>query len=331
MIRPSRPGLNVFPSQFGLLITRPDCYRFPVSVAKASKTRVDARAQSMAKKKKSKVDENWPVKSYLNTDFLGSADARPVRVLCEFIEPANRLRRQKVNHLITMYGSARTLTPADAENKLKELRRKARGRSSNKAQREAISAARRQVTMSRYYEDAALLAEKLTRWSAKIADPRRQFVICSGGGPGIMEAANRGAERAGGRSVGLNISLPFEQLPNPYQTPELAFEFHYFFIRKFWFVYLSKGIVAFPGGFGTMDEFFELLTLVQTQKIKKPMPTILFGSEYWNDILNFDGFVKWGTISPKDLKLFRIMDDVDEAFDFLKKELTKHYLRPSRR
>jgi len=285
----------------------------------------------MAKKKKSKVDANWPVKSYLNTDFMGSADARPVRVLCEFIEPANRLRRQKVNHLITMYGSARTLTPADAENKLKELRRKARGRSSNKALREAISAARRQVTMSRYYEDAALLAEKLTRWSAKIADPRRQFVICSGGGPGIMEAANRGAERAGGRSVGLNISLPFEQLPNPYQTPELAFEFHYFFIRKFWFVYLSKGIVAFPGGFGTMDEFFELLTLVQTQKIKKPMPTILFGSEYWNDILNFDGFVKWGTISPKDLKLFRIIDDVDEAFAFLKKELTKHYLRPTRR
>lgn len=285
----------------------------------------------MSKKKQTKIDENWPVRSYHNADFLKSADARHVRVLCEFIEPANRLRRQKVQHLITMYGSARTPTPADAENALNKLRAKARGRKADKALRDQISAARRQVTMSRYYEDAALLAEKLTRWSAKIPDPRRQFVICSGGGPGIMEAANRGAARAGGRSVGLNISLPFEQLPNPYQTPELAFEFHYFFIRKFWFVYLSKGIVAFPGGFGTMDEFFELLTLVQTQKIKKAMPIVLFGSEYWNDILNFDGFIKWGTISPKDLKLFRVIDDVDEAFQYLKKELTRHYLRSGRR
>jgi hypothetical protein len=160
-----------------------------------------------------------------------------------------------------------------------------------------------------------------------LRDQRKRFLICSGGGGGIMEAANLGAGKAGGTSIGLNISLPMEQLPNRYQTRELSFEFHYFFIRKFWFFYLAKALVAFPGGFGTMDELFELLTLVQTRKTKKYMPIVIYGKEYWNRILNFDALVETGTISEKDLQIFRFFDDVDSAFEYLKEELTKHYVR----
>jgi uncharacterized protein (TIGR00730 family) len=181
--------------------------------------------------------------------------------------------------------------------------------------------------MSHYYEDAIRLSEKLTRWSLGIRDRRRRFLICSGGGGGIMEAANRGARKAGGTSIGLNISLPMEQTPNRYQSRDLSFEFHYFFIRKFWFFYLAKALVAFPGGFGTMDELFELLTLVQTKKTRKYMPIILYGKEYWHRVLNFDALVEAGTIEAEDLKIFRYFDDVDVTFEYLKDELTKHYVR----
>jgi len=191
--------------------------------------------------------------------------------------------------------------------------------------KEKFEQAQRGLIMSRYYEDAALLAEKLTRWSLSIENPAKRFYICSGGGPGIMEAANRGAQNAGGPSIGLNISLPFEQTPNPFQTRELSFEFHYFFVRKYWFFYLGKALVIFPGGFGTMDELFELLTLVQTQKTKKYMPIILYGSEYWNELINFNALVKWGTINREDLNLFHFFDDVDSAFEFLRDELLKLY------
>jgi uncharacterized protein (TIGR00730 family) len=266
-------------------------------------------------------DEDWPLKAYCNPVFLNSADARAIRVLCEFLEPASRLRREKIKHMITFYGSARTLPRETARQNLAALE------SSGKASDDEITRAKSALEMSRYYEDAAELGGRLTRWSMGLGGAHPNFYICSGGGPGIMEAANRGASEAGGRSVGLNISLPFEQDANPYQSKELAFDFHYFFIRKFWFVYLSKAIVVFPGGFGTMDELFELLTLIQTSKTKKRIPTIIYGSQYWNDILNFDAFAKWGTISQKDLDLFTIMDSVDEAYDCLVGELTEMYLK----
>ena len=180
--------------------------------------------------------------------------------------------------------------------------------------------------MARYYDDAVTLAERLTKWSKGIPERKRRFVVCSGGGPGIMEAANRGAAQAGGYSIGLNISLPFEQMPNPYQTRELSFEFHYFFIRKFWFVYLAKALVVFPGGFGTLDELFEILTLVQTRKTAKKIPIVLYGEEFWKEVVRFDSLVKWGTISREDLDLFHFANNVDTAFEYIRDELTKRYL-----
>ena len=184
--------------------------------------------------------------------------------------------------------------------------------------------AERDLEMSRYYEDAYKLAKKLTLWFKTLK--KKNFMICTGGGPGIMEAANKGAAKAKGKSVGLDISLPMEQNPNPYQTKDISCEFHYFFIRKFWFVYLAKALVVFPGGFGTMDEWFELLTLIQTHKTKKHMPVILYGTSFWKNLINFDYFADCGMISKKDLKLFRFYDDVDSAFECLKSEIEKHYL-----
>jgi hypothetical protein len=195
----------------------------------------------------------------------------------------------------------------------------------SRASKAKIKAAKIDLEMSKYYEDTSELAYLLTQWSMRLRPPRR-FVVCSGGGPGVMEAANRGAKRAKGLSIGFNISLPFEQYPNPYITKELDFEFHYFFMRKFWFAYLAKALVIMPGGYGTLDEFFELLTLVQTKKIKKKMPIILYDGNYWNSVLNIAEMHRKGMISKDDLKLFKIVDTVDEAFEFLKVELAKHYI-----
>ncbi|MDH3252347.1 MAG: LOG family protein, partial [Ignavibacteria bacterium] len=181
-----------------------------------------------------------------------------------------------------------------------------------------------QVEMSRYYEDTVELSRLITQWAKKI-DTVRRFVVCSGGGPGIMEAANKGAYLAKGKSVGLNISLPFEQFANPYISDDLNFEFHYFFMRKFWFVYLAKALVIFPGGFGTLDELMEVLTLLQTDKIKKKMTVIIYGSEYWNKVLNLEAMVRYGVISEKDLSLFKFMDTPKEAFLYLKRSLLKNY------
>lgn len=182
--------------------------------------------------------------------------------------------------------------------------------------------------MARYYHEARLLAARLTEWSDSIRNDHRHFVVCTGGGPGIMEAANRGARDANGKTVGLNIGLPFEQWPNPYITPELSFEFHYFFMRKFWFAYLAKALVVFPGGFGTLDELFELLTLAQTRKLEKKIVILLYGTTFWKEILNFDALVRHGMISPEDLDLFSFADDVDTACEFLKDGLTRYYLQP---
>ena len=247
-------------------------------------------------------ESTWPLKAYKNLDFLNSPDARVIRVLAEFVEPQGRLRRANVHNTVVFFGSARAAAPED------KSRDEGAGR------------------LSRYYGHAATLAKNLSRWSQTIENPQKRFYVCTGGGPGIMEAANRGAHDAGADSVGLNISLPMEQHPNPYQKQELSFEFHYFFIRKFWFFYLAKALVVFPGGVGTLDELFELLTLVQTNKTSKYMPIVLFGSEFWNEVVNFEALVKWGTISKEDLELFRIFDDVDDAFEYLKAELTKYYV-----
>lgn len=249
----------------------------------------------------------WPQKAYKNERFLTSRAARSVRMLAEFEEPRTRFEKYDIKDTIVFFGSARIL-PRDVAIKNLEAARAHGG---------DVKTAERALGMSRYYEDARLLASRLTEWSKGLNDPTRRFVVCSGGGPGVMEAANRGASEAKGLNVGLNISLPFEQSENPFITRELAFEFHYFFMRKFWFVYLAKAIVIFPGGFGTMDEFFEVLTLVQTKKLRKPMAVVLYGKEYWSDVLNLDAMVKWGTIEPSDLDLFLFTDSVDEAFAYV--------------
>ncbi len=269
-------------------------------------------------------------KSYENLAFLRSPSARWIRVLCELVEPSVRFRQHKIRDTIVFFGSSRILSSEDSQKQLKILEeRLIKEKPPSPELLNLYERAQGDLLMSRYYEDAVVLAEKLTRWSNEMLDPSNHFIICSGGGPGIMEAANRGAEKAGGVSIGLNISLPFEQIANPYQTREISFEFHYFFIRKFWFFYLAKALVIFPGGWGTLDELFELLTIIQTQKSKKPMPIVIYGTQYWNEVLNFKAMVKWGTIGPEDLNLFRFFDDVNSVFEYLTSELTRLYLDKS--
>ncbi len=268
-----------------------------------------------------------PIKAYKNMEFLNSNDARGIRIISEYYEPMQRFREQKVYDTIVFYGSARTKNLEDAKNELAALEKlveEAGGKPGQELQ-EKLDKAKDQVFLAHYYEDAVELARRITEWS-KSLDSVYRFVVCSGGGPGMMEAANKGAREANGLSIGLNISLPFEQDANPYITPELNFEFHYFFMRKFWFVYLAKALIIFPGGFGTLDELFELLTLIQTGKIKKKLPIIIYGSEYWNQIINLDNMVKYGVICQKDRDLVRYCDSVDDAFEYLKMELTEQYL-----
>ena len=279
---------------------------------------------------KKDTTSDWLMKAYKNPEFLASPPARIIRVLSEMIEPSNRLARHNIRNTVVFFGSARLVSRNQAVQNLKEIELRFKSVRSSTAQLKlARQKAQKALYMSRYYEDAVKLSEKLTRWFNDAAHKQQKFVICSGGGPGIMEAANRGAKKAGGLSMGLNISLPLEQAPNIYQTHDISFEFHYFFIRKFWFFYLSKAMVVFPGGFGTMDELFELLTLIQTGKTKKYMPLILYGGEYWNEVIDFETMVKWGTIDKNDLKYFQIFDDVDKAFHYLKQELGKHYFKHS--
>lgn len=258
------------------------------------------------------------LKSYENLTFLHSRAARPIRVLCELTEPEHRFRKNRVTNTVVFFGSARTLSQDEAQGNLEKLQRQ--GRVSD----EVVGKAQRELTMAQYYEDSRQLSYRLAKWSQELTNPKQRFSICSGGGPGIMEAANRGAREAGSDSIGLNISLPFEQEPNEYQDDRISFEFHYFFIRKFWFFYLAKAMVVFPGGFGTMDEFFELLTLVQTKKTDKPMPIVLYGEEYWRELVNFDAMVKWGTIGKEDLDLFHFSSDVDEAFSYLQNQISQN-------
>lgn len=264
-------------------------------------------------------------KAYKNLAFLNSPGARHIRILCEYEEPRLRFREHGVKDTIVLFGSARVRPPEQAQADFEAARRELDGEPAGSTHRpyleRAMVQAERGVKISRYYADSRSLAARLTEWGLKRKNGRRYF-ICSGGGPGIMEAANRGAaDVPGGKSVGLGISLPFEEQNNPFVSPELGFEFHYFFMRKYWFTYLAKAMVVFPGGFGTMDELFEILTLRQTGKVKKRLPMVLFGRNYWDQVLNLDAMVEWGVISERDLGLVHRTDDVTDAFDFLVREL----------
>lgn len=233
--------------------------------------------------------------AYRNENFLSSRDARSIRILAEYLHPLSHFRLERIHDTVVFFGSARI---------------------------------HEEGPMARYYSEARELAKLVTEWSLLLDQDRQRFVVATGGGPGIMEAANRGAHDAGGKSVGLNIGLPFEQAPNPYITPELNFEFHYFFMRKFWFAYLAKALIVFPGGFGTLDELSELLTLTQTHKLMKKIVIVLYGTSFWKEVLNFDALVKYGMISEGDLELFQFADDPQEALALLREGLTQHYLRP---
>lgn len=266
------------------------------------------------------------LRAYRNADFLNSPDARAIRIISEFLEPLRRFRNHGIRDTIVFFGSARIVPGRQAHSELRKVERRMktpRGRA--KASQE-LQKAKNLVEMSKYYEDALQLSALLTKWSKRLYQQHR-FVVCSGGGPGIMEAANRGARLAKGKSIGLNISLPFEQSSNPYVSNEFNFEFHYFFMRKFWFVYLAKAFVMFPGGFGTLDEIMEVLTLLQTNKIKKKVTLVLYGREYWEKVINFDEMVRRGVIGAEDLRLFSYADSPKEAFEHLIKELKRNYPR----
>src|ERR1700675_913985 len=261
--------------------------------------------------------------AYQNEPFLNSPDGRILRILAEYSEPFARFRREQIQDTVVFFGSARFHSRADAEANLTELRA-ANPKNPNLADEQKRAQAA--LDMARYYEDARKLASMLTEWSVKIPARRRRFVVTTGGGPGIMEAANRGAKEAGGKTIGLNINLPFEQFPNPYITPSLNFEFHYFFMRKFWFAYLAKALVIFPGGFGTLDELFEILTLAQTEKLAKKILVVIYGSEYWKKLINFQAMIDAGTIAARDLDLFKMVDSPEEGFEFLRDGLTQYHL-----
>ena len=229
-----------------------------------------------------------PRLAYEDDDFLQSDDARPLRIMAEYLDPLQRFRRAGIHDTVVFFGSARLTAEG---------------------------------TMGRFYAEARELARLVTLWSKSLQSHTHRYVVCSGGGGGIMEAANRGASDAGGVTVGLNISLPHEQRSNPYITRELALEFHYFFMRKLWFAHLARALVVFPGGFGTLDELTEILTLAQTRKLTREIPVILYGPDYWKEIINFDALVRHGVIEAADLKLFEYADHPAEALQILQSRL----------
>jgi uncharacterized protein (TIGR00730 family) len=266
--------------------------------------------------------------AYLYPEFLESDEARPVRILAEYLEPLRRFKEQKIQDTVVFFGSARVDSRERAERALRTLR--ARGvKDADEHYDLELSRGKKAVEWARYYEDAREVARMVTEWSMSLESENHRFVVTSGGGPGIMEAANRGAREAGGKTVGLNIRLPFEQGANPYITDGLHFEFHYFFMRKFWFAYLAKALVIFPGGFGTLDELFEILTLVQTDKLSKQIGVVLYGREYWEQVLDLKPMAEWGAIAEKDLELLHYADTPEDAFAYLRDHLIKHHLEPT--
>jgi len=250
----------------------------------------------------------------LDEKFLKESDARSIRLLSEYLGPKSRLANNNISDTIVFFGSARILPPDVAEENLRQ---------GNFSTNEGKNTAELDAKNSMYYEAARELAKKLTNWSKRLKNSEHRYIITSGGGPGIMQAANRGASEAKGLTIGMNITLPFEPSSNPYITNELDIQFHYFFMRKFWMAYLAKALVAFPGGFGTLDELMEILTLIQTKKISKKIPIVLFGEDYWKNVINWEYLVNFNTISKEDLNLFKITDSIDIAFDFISSEIRK--------
>lgn len=273
-------------------------------------------------------DFTHPPLAYLNADFLKSSEGRIIRILSEYLEPDARMRRHRVRDTIVFFGSARSVEPEAAEAVIESVKREIEQAGGLTPELEAAQLrAEYAGKLARYYYDAMELARRVTEWSKGLTG-QHHFIVCSGGSGGMMEAANRGASMAGGKTIGLNIQLPLEQEVNPYVSRHLIFNFHYFFMRKFWFVYPAKALVVFPGGFGTMDELFEVLTLIQTKMPRKAMPVILFGKEFWDEVINFDSLVRWGVVSPQDLEIFYKTDSIDDAFEYLTSKLEKLYLTP---
>ncbi len=270
------------------------------------------------------ADASWRRKTYRDMDFIMSDEGRPIRVLSEMLAPGETYQKEEIYNTIVFFGSARSKGRAEVEQHITRLEKTAQN--GDKAALRELKTAPMQLKLAKYYDDAVELARQLADWSQSIVQPEKRFTICSGGGPGMMEAANRGSEQANAPSIGLNITLPHEQNPNPYQTEHLSFEFHYFFMRKYWFANLARCLVVFPGGFGTMDELFEFLTLRQTGKIHLQMPIVLFGREFWEGFLDFKHLLKWQVISQKDLDLFTLHDDPTEAADYIKHCLTQEFL-----
>lgn len=264
-----------------------------------------------------------PLKSYENLKFLHSSDARIVRILSEFVYPQAKFKEYKIFDTVVFFGSARIKSKKDALKEYNLIKNSDPKKTPNFANK--LRSAQQSMVMSKYYEDAVELSKRLTEWSMNLSKDEKRFIICTGGGPGIMEAANKGAKLAGGHSIGLNISIPFEQFVNKWVTPELSFEFHYFFMRKYWFTYLAKTLIVFPGGFGTLDEFMEILTLLQTEKVKKKMLIVAYDEKFWKSVINFDQLVEYGTISRDDIKLMNFCSSVDEAFKVITKHLEKNY------
>ncbi|HKI77695.1 MAG TPA: LOG family protein [Ignavibacteriaceae bacterium] len=267
------------------------------------------------------------LKAYEDINFLNSSDARIIRILSEFIQPQTRFRKHKIVDTIVFFGSARLTSRKDAVKEYNKI--KSTNPKSVQGFAEKLRQAQQMVDMSKYYEDAVELSKRLTKWSLNLDTKANRFIMCTGGGPGIMEAANRGAKLAGGKSIGLNISIPFEQFVNKYVPKDLSFEFHYFFMRKFWFAYLAKALIVFPGGFGTMDEFFEILTLMQTGKIKKKLQLIVYDKKYWSNIINFKALAENGMIGKNDVNIFSFCNNVDEAFKLITTFFERNYLRKS--
>ncbi len=263
--------------------------------------------------------------AYKSKTFMESLPARPLRIMAEYFDPLTRLRKENVGDTIVIFGSARVYPRDVARARLQVVSRPTRGRISP-ARQQKIREAHRAVEMSRYYEEARELARRITAWSLTLGENPRRFVVCSGGGPGIMEAANRGAAEAGGKSIGLGIQLPHEQLPNEYISPELNFNFHYFFMRKLWFAQLAKALIVFPGGFGTMDELWEMLTLLQTGKLAHRNLILIYGRRFWDDVLNWRALLRWGVINKDEYGLLQFADNVDDAFHQIKSGLEKHHL-----
>src|ERR1700732_5296640 len=274
--------------------------------------------------------QHAPKAPHQDPHFLDSTAARPLRILAEYLHPLVQLKNEGIGDTIVMFGSARIESHETAQGRLTRLKKtpssKLKGAERAK-HREALRDAKSALVMSRYYEEARELSHRITTWALTLGPRPRRFVICSGGGPGIMEAANRGASEAGGKSIGLSIELPHEQFANAYISPELSFNFHYFFMRKLWFAQIAKALIVFPGGFGTMDELWEMMTLLQTGKLPKHTLIIIYGRKYWQDVLNLKAMVRWGTINQSEFDLLKFADTVDEAFEVIRSGLEKYHMQ----